>query len=156
MCDIRPPVPPEPSRPRILVVSDDPLLRELVAELLTQERFEVFEAGDLDEARTLVLAHAPAVVLVDAMVDAHLVEPILLDPAVALGDSQGALIVISGAGTPAAVGTHPVVDRVLTQPLTADVLVSTVRHCASWQSSRQLQSGSRLRPEVRGYRKTGE
>jgi DNA-binding response OmpR family regulator len=150
-------VPPEPSHPRVLVVSDDALLRELVAELLTQERFEVFEAGDVGAARTLVLAHGPAVVLIDAIVDAHLAEPILEDPAVALGDAQAALVVISGAGTPASVGVHPLVDRVLTQPLTADVLVSTVRHCASWQSSRQLESGTRLRPELHAsYRKTGE
>lgn len=156
MCDIRLLVPPEPNHPRVLVVSDDPLLRELVAELLTQERFEVFEAGNVDAARTLVLAHAPAVVLIDAIIDAHLAEPILADPAVALGDAQAALIVISGAGTPARVGTHSLVDRVLTQPLTAEVLVSTVRHCASWQSCRQLESGTRLRPDVRGYGKTGE
>lgn len=148
MCVIDAPVPDLPERAHVLILSDDALLCELVAELLTQERFRVSEAGDLATARACVLSDAPAVLLVDAMVDADLALPVLSDPSAVLGDAGFAIVLISGAGTPAGVREHPIVDRVLTQPLTADVLVNVLRHCASWHTRRQMQSGTRLRPDA--------
>jgi DNA-binding NtrC family response regulator len=137
----------EPS-PHVLVLSDDPLLRELVAELLSRERFRVSEAGSLEGARAIALRDPAAVVLLDAMLDGELAGAVLSAPEPLFGEAQAALVVIGGSGTPASVREHPLVDRVLPQPLTSEVLVGVLRHHAVWHSSRQLQSGTRPRPDV--------
>ncbi len=138
----------EPSPAHVLIVSDDGLLRELVAELLTCERFSVAEAGDLVAAAERARERVPRVVLLDAIVDGALAWPVLEDPAALFGDASPALVVLAGAGTPAEVRSHHLVDCTLPQPLTSEVLVGVIRHQATWRPRRQVQSGTRLRPEL--------
>ncbi|MEQ1883812.1 MAG: response regulator [Bryobacteraceae bacterium] len=45
---------PESPRPHVLVVDDEPGIRSLVAKILRREKFEVFEAGSIEEATTLL------------------------------------------------------------------------------------------------------
>lgn len=151
MCDKSAPVPPGPSpksAPHVVVVSDDALLRELVAELLTNERFTVSEAGDVSEVRARCTEQAPSVVLLDAIVDGDLAWPVLSDPWSVFGAAQPALVVLAGAGTPREVREHERVDQVLPQPLTSELLVGVLRQQATWHPRRRIRSGARLRPDV--------
>lgn len=151
MCDKNAPVRPQSPAgnvPHVVVVSDDSLLRELVAELLTNERFTVAEAGDVAGARARCHEKAPSVVLLDAIVDGSLAWPVLSDPRSVLGDTQPALVVLAGAGTPQEVRDHEHVDQILPQPLTSELLVGVLRHQAAWHPRRQVRSGAQLRPDV--------
>jgi two-component system cell cycle response regulator DivK len=57
-------------KPRILVVEDNPLSRELLCDWLDTEGYEVFSAADLKTAFDLVRAHQPHAVLLDIQVGA--------------------------------------------------------------------------------------
>ncbi|MQA81065.1 MAG: response regulator [Streptosporangiales bacterium] len=52
---------------RVLVVDDDPVIRQLIAVNLELEGFEVIEAGDGEEGIAQALAHRPDVVALDVM-----------------------------------------------------------------------------------------
>ena len=52
---------------RILVVDDEPDIRELIRFALETAGYEVFEAGQAEEARQLLQAHHPALLLLDWM-----------------------------------------------------------------------------------------
>lgn len=51
----------------ILVVEDDRLIRELVKVYLEKENYEVVEAKDGEEAKTLFLKHHPCLIILDLM-----------------------------------------------------------------------------------------
>ncbi len=60
------PTPPNTSRARVVLADDDVLLREGVASLLEQSRFDVVgRAGDLTELLELVREHQPDLAIVD-------------------------------------------------------------------------------------------
>lgn len=52
---------------KILIVEDERILREAYTNILTQEGFEVFEAGDGEAALTQVKAHKPDLILLDLL-----------------------------------------------------------------------------------------
>jgi len=58
---------PDSARARILLVDDEPQFRELMAEYLVSENFEVSQAGSGEEAIPEVLASHPDLVLLDLM-----------------------------------------------------------------------------------------
>jgi len=60
---------PPSSRPvrRVLVVDDDPLVRNLLRAVLEMGDFELYEATDGLEAMTLAEQHRPEVVVLDVM-----------------------------------------------------------------------------------------
>src|SRR5260221_9947121 len=51
----------------ILVVDDEPIVREVVVRYLEREGYRTLEAGDGDTARTLVEQHSPGLVVLDVM-----------------------------------------------------------------------------------------
>ena len=51
----------------VLVVDDEPTIREVVAGYLQREGFETLEAADGDRARELLEAHAADIVVLDLM-----------------------------------------------------------------------------------------
>ena len=53
--------------PTVLLVDDEPIVREVVARYLRREGFETIEAGDGDTARGLVESARPALVVLDVM-----------------------------------------------------------------------------------------
>lgn len=116
-----------------------------MAELLSNERLSVAEAGDLAEAAERCGEHLPTVIVLDAMMGGDLALPVLDDPAALMGEAQPSMVVLAGSGTPAEVEGHALVDAVLPQPLTSEVLVGVVRRHATFPSRR---SGTRLRPDV--------
>lgn len=54
-------------RKRILVVDDDLPLRGMLSSVLTRHGFQVFLAGDGDEAQRALVLHKPHVILLDLM-----------------------------------------------------------------------------------------
>ena len=57
----------EPAPTRLLLVDDEPTLREPLAEYLTRQGFVVRQAEDASKARSLLLEYAPDLVLLDIM-----------------------------------------------------------------------------------------
>lgn len=53
------------AKPKILVVEDDRLFSDIYAAKLEEEGFEAFMATDGEEGLRLLIAHAPAVILLD-------------------------------------------------------------------------------------------
>ena len=54
-------------RPRVLIVDDDPLIRDVVRAVLEDGTYELDEAADGEEALRLASGHPPDVVLLDVM-----------------------------------------------------------------------------------------
>ena len=57
----------EPAPTRLLLVDDEPTLREPLAEYLTRQGFVVRQAEDASKARSLLLEYVPDLVLLDIM-----------------------------------------------------------------------------------------
>ena len=55
------------SKPRVLVVDDDPVIRSTVAELLVDEGYDVHQAGDGSEALDLLAEFVPDAIVLDLM-----------------------------------------------------------------------------------------
>jgi DNA-binding response OmpR family regulator len=53
--------------PTVLVVDDEPIVRDVVVRYLQREGFETLEAGDGRHAQELLLAHEPSLVVLDLM-----------------------------------------------------------------------------------------
>ena len=92
----------EPESPRLLLVDDEAALREPLAEYLSRQGFSVAQAASAAEARSLLKAEPPELVLLDIMMpgeDGHFeFEGWRLDPLKRrLIDPEGALISISSA-----------------------------------------------------------
>ena len=51
---------------RILVVDEDPLLKDLLVQMLTSRACEVFRASTLPDAKTIIVERSPDLVIVDA------------------------------------------------------------------------------------------
>lgn len=51
----------------VLVVDDEPIVRDVVVRYLRQEGFDTLEAGDGDAARALIVGGAPELVVLDVM-----------------------------------------------------------------------------------------
>jgi DNA-binding NtrC family response regulator len=86
------------SRPQILVVDDEPDIRELVSEILEDEGYEVTVAEDGEAARTAFAKNAPNLVLLDIWMPD--VDGITLLKEWSSGNSlQCPVVVMSGHGT---------------------------------------------------------
>ena len=67
-----PPSPQPRTRPRVLVVDDEPVIRHIVRQALLQRGYEVIEAGTGMEALKLIKEQEPSAILLDAMLpDVH-------------------------------------------------------------------------------------
>ena len=53
--------------PSILVIDDDPAIREMVGMALTREGYDMLEAGSTLEARQIIASHKPDLILLDWM-----------------------------------------------------------------------------------------
>ncbi len=51
----------------VLVVDDEPIVRDVVVRYLRREGFDTLEAGDGDSARTLIATGTPELVVLDLM-----------------------------------------------------------------------------------------
>ncbi|EIV95801.1 response regulator transcription factor [Frankia sp. QA3] len=124
-----------PAAPRVLVVDDDAVIRQLVVVNLELEGFEVHTAVDGVDALEMVSAVAPQVITLDIMmprmngwdVAAHLRE----DPSTA--DIK--LIMLTARAQEADVkrGARIGVDYYLTKPFDPDELITVVQKLAAGQ-----------------------
>jgi CheY-like chemotaxis protein len=114
---------------RILIVDDEPSIRQLVATLLTLEGYEVTTAPDGRAALEQVLAGAPDVVISDVrmplMTGYELLAALRANPAL---EAVRFILLTSSTGDDA-VAAHAVAtaDACLTKPFTRDVLLGTLR-----------------------------
>lgn len=112
---------------RILIVDDEPSIRQLVATLLTLEGFDVTTASDGRAALKRVQADAPDVVISDVrmphMTGYELLTAIRTNPAL---DAVRFILLTSSTGDdPAA--QSAMADACLTKPFTRDLLLDTLR-----------------------------
>lgn len=108
----------------ILVVEDDPDIRELVSEMLVQAGYRVVEAGNGQEALDFLRAHVhPCVVLLDLMMPV-LSGPELLE--IMAGDERLAQLPVVVVSAIADRGSAPGVAKFLRKPVASDVLRATV------------------------------
>ncbi len=64
--------PPEPRRKKILIVDDEPKVRQFIREVLEREGYEVVEAARGDAAISMAQAHHPDVLVLDVMLSGGL------------------------------------------------------------------------------------
>jgi len=118
---------------RVLVVDDEPMLRNLLSRLLRMEGYEVLEAGDGAAALDVVVTEAPDLVLLDVMMPAR-------DGIDVLGDirktSEVPVILVSALGGEA--------DRVLGLKAGADDYV--VKPFSAAELSARIESVLRRAP----------
>ncbi len=137
--------------PRVLVVDDEPGIREAVRQVLEYEGFEVHVAGSGGEALTNYPSLRPEVVLLDvkmAGLDG-------LDTLARLRrlDPTARVIMISGHGTIATAvrAAREGAFDFLEKPLDADRVLVTVRNAVA--QAALASENARLREEVRGPRR---
>src|SRR5438270_7590367 len=127
----------EPSGRQVLVVDDEPMLRNLLSRLLRMEGYDVLEAEDGQTAINIVRAKEPDLVLLDVMLPAR-------DGLDVLGDlrrtSNVPVILVSALGEEA--------DRVLGLKMGADDYV--VKPFSAAELSARIESVLR-RAQVRGW-----
>ena len=116
------------SMPRILVVEDEPAIRELVAEFLEETGYTVETASNGAEALAKVQDDGDfAAIVLDVMM------PIMsgwqfLDACTdKLLDEQIPVLVTSAAPHPSAIASRPAVSAVLSKPFDLDVLEAIVQ-----------------------------
>ncbi len=136
------------TRPRVLVVDDEPGIREAVRQVLEYEGFEVHVAGSGGEALTDYPTLRPDVVLLDVKMAG-------LDGLDTLGrvrqlDPTARVIMISGHGTIATAvrAAREGAFDFLEKPLDADRVLVTVRNAVA--QAALATENARLREEVRG------
>jgi CheY-like chemotaxis protein len=121
---------PHPPDGKILVVDDEPVIRESIAELLEAEGYRVAALARADEALAALRRERAALVLVDlvmpAMTGADLVQAVRADPAL-----NSVRVVVMTAAMPSPADANLAADGVLRKPFELEDLLDTVaRHCS--------------------------
>jgi CheY-like chemotaxis protein len=115
------------TRPRVLVVEDEPALQKVLSMRLGMEGFDVETASDGEEALSMIRAAAPDLVLTDLMMPvmdgAELIRRMRADP------KLDAIPAILMTALPEAVPTgHAALhDAVLVKPFSIVELLATIR-----------------------------
>jgi len=133
-------------RSEVLVVSDDPVLRSLLRDLLERERGEVSEAADPDTALSRCHRDGPAVVLIDAIAGDPGMLGLLGRLEGVLADRQPAVLLLVGSGAPPDVEQHALVQAWLRAPFRTPALVETVQDLLGRQAT--ARSHTRLRVDA--------
>ncbi len=114
---------------RVLIVDDEPSIRQLIATLLTLEGFDVSTAPDGRAALEQVLTAAPDVVISDVrmpyMNGYELLTKVRSNPA--LDAVRFILLASYSDGDVGADSAVALADACLSKPFTRDVLLNTVR-----------------------------
>ena len=113
-------------RPTVLVVEDDPQIREVVVMALADEGFAVLTAGSARAALAAAAATPPAAVVLDLML------PDLdgAEVATRLREQHGAqlpIVLVSASGRVAHVAKRLAIAAFLAKPFDLDLLVGLVR-----------------------------
>ena len=114
---------------RVLIVDDEPSIRQLVATLLTLEGFDVTTAPDGRAALEQVLAEAPDMVISDVRMP-HMNGYALLAAIRANPALRGLRFILLASFTdddPATGSAVAMADACLTKPFTRELLLDTLR-----------------------------
>lgn len=113
---------------RVLIVDDEPSIRQLLATLLTLEGYAVRTAPDGRDALEQLLADTPDVVISDVrmphMTGYELLTTVRSNPAL---DKLRFILLASYADGVGADSAVALADACLSKPFTRDVLLSTMR-----------------------------
>lgn len=118
----------------VLIVDDEPRIREILVRWLTPAGYDVKEAPDADAALAAVAATAPDVVLCDVQMPGHdglwLVEQLRLSfPAVAI------VLATANASVPPVVSMQGGVVEYLIKPFERELVLAAVSHAADWHEA---------------------
>lgn len=136
------------SAPWILVVDDEPDIRELLGEILQEEGYEVGVAADADAARQVLIQHRPDLALLDIWMPG--VDGITLLKEWREDETLGfPVIMMSGHGTieTAVEATRHGAYDYIEKPLSLARLLATVRG-ALGSSNRRLPGGGARGPQA--------
>ena len=137
----------------VLVVSDDPVLRELLRGLLVRERIRAIEVDSPEEALSICRDERPGLLVVDSIVETDDVSTLLGRLLFARSEAPPPVLLLAGSGCSADVTRHEAVSETLYAPFAAPTLVAAVhRHLASGTAT----SHTRLRaatPDGEGVKK---
>ena len=118
-------------RTRILVIDDEPLLREFLGETLQRQGYEVLEAGGADEAVEKVEAAVPDIVLLDIRMKGR--DGLAFLPELKLLCPDAPVLMMTGHGTveSAVQAMRLGAFDYLTKPFSADVVELAVERAAA-------------------------
>jgi DNA-binding response OmpR family regulator len=128
-------------RQTILVVEDDPSLRQFYRTALMLAGYDVREAADGYDALMIIDTHPPDLVVLDLMlpqVSGHVVRQDLAAQAVT---RDIPVVIVTGADRVEIDALDA--DCVLTKPVTAEQLIQVVRQCLASPAARRRE---RMRP----------
>ena len=121
----------------VLVVEDDPAIRELVADLLLDEGYAVLQAEDGRQAIRLAHEHAPSVIMVDQMLPGLTGLEVLEQLHAQRTTRHIPVILVSGL--PQSLAADHRADRVLAKPFDIDALLAHVENLATLGTGRVLE-----------------
>ena len=119
----------------VLVVEDDPAIRELVADLLADEGYAVLQAENGRQGLRLAREHAPSVIMVDQVLPEMTGLEVLERLHAQLATRHIPVILVSGLAQSLRDGDHQA-DRVLSKPFDIDALLAHVDSLATLGAAR--------------------
>jgi cyclic di-GMP phosphodiesterase len=148
----------EGDRRRILIVDDDPLIRDVVRAVLEDQSFELSEAVDGLEAVQVAVEHRPDIVLLDVMMPRmngyDVCRHLRRDP-----NTAGTIVVmLSALDTVAAKdeGLSAGADSYLVKPFSPLELLATVSEIVTRRGGEMPKPQRRDRPQVGAIRATAD
>jgi CheY-like chemotaxis protein len=124
---------------RILVVDDDPFVRDLITLVLEDEGYTVVCAGDHAAALRLAQEHRPAVILTDLSIPG-LQGKDLLASYRQIPNMDAAIIVISGQSNLEHFETQDRVSAFIAKPFDLTTLIDTVKDATTASSHRSIEA----------------
>ncbi len=121
----------------VLVVEDDPAIRELVADLLADEGYAVLQAENGRQGLRLARELTPSVIMVDQVLPEMTGLEVLERLHAQLATRHIPVILVSGLAQTLRDGDHEA-DRVLSKPFDIDALLAHVDTLASLETARGL------------------
>ncbi len=129
----------------ILIVSDDPVMRDLLGGYVEGEGFRVSKAREPHAALARCRKRCPEVVLIDAIVTAPWTRRLLDTLAYEPFDRPPRVGLLVGGGTPDPVLSHPLVSGALAAPFTSEALGILLADLVRRRERVTPPSGTRLR-----------
>jgi len=113
----------------VLIVSDDPVLRDLLRDLLVRERIRTIDAATPEEALTILREEHPCLLLVDGIVGGReMTELLSRIPYADASRSPPPVLLLAGSSPPPDLLDHDLVVEAICAPFAAPALVQAVRH----------------------------
>jgi CheY-like chemotaxis protein len=123
----------------VLVVDDDPFVRDLISLVLEDEGYTVVSAADHAAALHMALTHRPAVILTDLSIPG-LQGGELLASYRQIPNIEAAIVVISGQSNLERFATQADADAFIAKPFDLTMLINTVEQVVSASMHQPIQA----------------